>query len=262
MMRNVARLAALLAAIAFVAAAAGTSVAERAQKGSVIVTLNGGITPSELPRHQRRPVSVHLSGRVLTTDGSPLPRVNWIRLELSWRGTLFRKGLPVCPAARIRNATSRHAIERCGPAFVGEGDLFARVFVPKQPAFGVRAKIQAFNGQGKRGGPKVLVHAYSTDPPVSFVIPFAVYRKQDKTVLLTTIRRSVGPWPRVANFHVSIARRFNYRGQRRSYLSASCPVPKAFTAGFLSFARATYSFAGGEQIITESVRSCRVADPR
>jgi hypothetical protein len=44
----------------------------------------------------------------------------------------------------------------------------------------------------------------------------------------------------------------------QSYLKASCPVPKAFTAGFLSFARATYSFAGGEQIVTESVRSCRV----
>jgi hypothetical protein len=34
-------------------------------------------------------------------------------------------------------------------------------------------------------------------------------------------------------------------------------VPEKFTAGFLSLARATYTFAGGEKLTTESVRSCR-----
>ena len=45
-------------------------------------------------------------------------------------------------------------------------------------------------------------------------------------------------------------------GARHSYLSASCPVPKGFTAGFLSFARATYTFEG-DQLRIESIRSCR-----
>jgi hypothetical protein len=61
----------------------------------------------------------------------------------------------------------------------------------------------------------------------------------------------------VASFRVKVSRRFDYQGKRRSYLSATCPIPESFTAGFLSFARATYTFAGGEQIVTESVRSCR-----
>ena len=34
-------------------------------------------------------------------------------------------------------------------------------------------------------------------------------------------------------------------------------MPPKFTAGFLSFARATYTFAGGEELAIESVRSCR-----
>ena len=34
-------------------------------------------------------------------------------------------------------------------------------------------------------------------------------------------------------------------------------MPKGFSAGFLSFARATYTFEGGKQLTTESVRSCR-----
>jgi hypothetical protein len=94
---------------------------------------------------------------------------------------------------------------------------------------------------------------------VSFIIPFSVHRRPGtfRTALVALIRRSVGPWPRVANFQINVARTFSYRGKRRSYLSASCPVPEHFTAGFLSFARATYTFQGGKQVTTESVRSCR-----
>ena len=76
-------------------------------------------------------------------------------------------------------------------------------------------------------------------------------------MLITTIRRSVGPWPHVADFQIDVSRSFTYRGKHQSYLSASCPVPKGFTAGFLSFARATYTFEGGKQLTIESVRSCR-----
>ncbi len=31
-----------------------------------------------------------------------------------------------------------------------------------------------------------------------------------------------------------VSRRFSYRGQVHSYLSASCPLPPHFTSGFLS----------------------------
>ena len=91
------------------------------------------------------------------------------------------------------------------------------------------------------------------------MIPFTVRHNPGnfRTVLVTTIRRSVGPWPHVANFHIVVSRDFKLHGERQSYLSATCPVPRNFTAGFLSFARATYSFAGGAQVATETVRSCR-----
>ena len=74
--------------------------------------------------------------------------------------------------------------------------------------------------------------------------------------MITTIRRSVGRWPHVSNFRIQISREFAHHGERQSYLSASCPAPKNFTAGF-SFARATYTFADGDQLQIESVRSCR-----
>lgn len=246
----------LLAAVTLLVASAD---AERSQDGNVIVSLSGGITPRTLPRHHPVPVAVHLSGRVLTSDKAPLPRVNWIRLELAWRGALDTHGLPLCPRSRLLGADTRDALARCGDAQVGRGGLFARIFVPNQRPFDIRAHLTAFNGRTKAGRPAVLIHSYANHPPVAFVIPFSVHHEQGsfRTVLVALIRRSAGPWPHVANFQISVSRRFRNNGERRSYLKASCPIPKHFTAGFLSFARATYSFEGGKQLTIESVRSCR-----
>jgi hypothetical protein len=212
-----------------------------------------------LPRDRPAPVAVRLAGRVLTSDRSPLPRVNWIRLELAWRGVLDTHGLAVCPATRLRGTDSGQAMAACGNAEVGKGGLFAKVFVPNQNPIRVRAHLIAFNGRTGAGRPEVLVHAYTSHPPLSFVIPFRVHHTTGtfRTVLVALIRRDAGPWPHVANFQVVISRSFRHRGRQRSYLSASCPVPRGFTAGFLSFARATYTFQGGNQLTTESVRSCR-----
>jgi hypothetical protein len=246
----------LLCAAAGLGMLAVPAGAERAQRGNLIVTLNGGIKPLKLPRRKRVPVTVDLSGGVETTDGSPLPRVDRLKLELSWRGVLSTKGLPNCPRARLASTLSSEALAACPRSLVGRGRLNAKIYLPNQKPFGVRASLLAFNGKSKVGRPAVLVHAYSTDPPVSFVIPFIVKRQPGRTVLVTTIRRSVGRWPHVSNFRIQISREFAHNGERRSYLSASCPAPKNFTAGF-SFARATYTLAGGDQLQIESVRSCR-----
>jgi hypothetical protein len=252
------RLALTLAVLLAVASWAGTAGAERAQRENVIAMINGGIKPRKLPRHERVPVTVFLSGGVQTSDGSPIPRVNWIRLELAWRGAMNTHGLPVCPRERLASTTTKQALERCGDSLVGRGKLSAQIFVPNQPAFRVRGNLLTFNGRTKAGRPAVWAHAYSMDPPTSFVIPFTVRNEHNRTVLVTTIRRSLGPWPHVASFALQVSRTFHHAGAEKSYLNASCPVPKGFSAGFLSFARATYSFAGGEKIVTESVRSCRV----
>lgn len=253
------RIALSLVAAATLAIIPRLADAERAQDGDVIVSLNGGVRPRMLPRHRRVPVAVHMAGRILTADHSQLPRVNWIRLELAWRGQLRTRGLAVCPVKRIRNSTNQQSIELCHRALVGHGRLFAKVFVPNQTPLGVNAHLTAFNGRTKGGAPRVLVHAYTPSPPVSFVIPFSVHHRRGnfRTVLIATIRRSVGPWPHVSNFQIYVSRTFRYHGRWDSYLSASCPIPKHFTAGFLSFARATYALSGGRKISAEAVRSCR-----
>lgn len=253
----------LFAALLVLALFGGSATAERNQEGNLIVSLNGGITPRALPRHHPAPVVVRLAGQAATSDRTPLPRVNWIKLELAWRGVLDTKGLAVCPRVRLIGKMSGQAMRSCGSALVGRGGLDADVFIPNQKPFAVHARLLAFNGQTKAGEPAVMVHAFAPSPPVSFVIPFSVHHREGafRTVLVSMIRKTVGPWPHVANFNIAISRSFNYRGRTHSYVSASCPVPRSFTAGFLSFARATYTFEGGKQVATESVRSCRAREP-
>ena len=97
------------------------------------------------------------------------------------------------------------------------------------------------------------------NPPVSFVLPFHVRHQPGpfRTVLVSVVPRSVGPWPHFAHFQIVVGRRFSYRGHTHSYMSASCPVPPRFTEGFLSFARATFNLAEGSRVRAEAVRSCR-----
>lgn len=259
-----ARVKALLVATGLVGSslliAVADAPAERSQSGDLVVSLNGGLSPRGLPRDHRAPVALRLSGRVQTTDRSVTPRVDWIKLELAWRGRLETHGLPVCPPARLRTTTVRRARAVCGDAMVGQGHMFASIFLPYQRPIRVRAYLTAFNGRSESGKPQVLILANSKNPPLSFVIPFRIHNGPGRfrTVLVALIRRDAGPWPHVANFSVVISRHFAVRGVQRSYTSASCPVPAGFTAAPITFARATYTFAGGKQLIVSSVRACHV----
>jgi hypothetical protein len=238
---------------------AGRSQAERTESGDLIVFLRGGIAPRALPRTHSAPVAVRLEAGIRTADRVPLPRVSAIRLELAWRGALDTRGLPVCLKARLRSVDNRQAIAACGDALVGRGRLYDRVFIPGQIPFGLHAHLLVFNGKTRQGRPAVWVHAYTTNPPVSFVLPFHVRHQPGpfRTALVSIVPRSVGPWPRFAHFQIVVGRHFSYRGHTHSYISASCPVPPRFTEGFLSFARATFSLSEGHQVRAEAVRSCQ-----
>ena len=251
---------ALAATVALaVALAPGSAQGERAQTGNLIVSLNGGVDPLKLPRHQAVPVGVRLQGEVRTEDGSALPRLDEVRLELAGSGLLSTRGLAKCPGGRLKNADSHQALHRCGDALVGEGLAEASVFIPEQRPFTVRGKLLAFNGLANGGRPAIWMHIFSYEPPISLAVPFV--RKPGKgpfrTALVASLPEWVGPYPHLASFDLTLSRRFSYRGKLRSYASASCPVPKPFTAGFLSFARATYGFDDERRLSVESVRSCR-----
>lgn len=244
----------LLAGLAVVAPAHG----ERVQRGHLIASLDGGLSPLRLPREGTAPVAIHLEGGLHTDDGSTLPRVRRIELGLPGSGVVDARGLPLCRPRLLQDTRPGEARAACGAAMVGRGELKARVVLPFHAPFTVRARLQAFNARigGRRA---VVVHGFSSDPPTTLVLPFTIQRREGRfgTVLVGDLSSSLGPWPRLADFQLTLSRRFEYRGRTHSYLRASCPIPKQFTAGFFSFAKLSFKLAGGGRIGTGIARSCR-----
>lgn len=252
-------LATLGLSIVLLISLAGLAHGERSQRGNLIASLDSQFSPLKLPRHQLAPVTVSISGSVSSADGSTLPRVKQIELDLAGSSLFFTRGLPTCPLSKIHNVNNALALARCRPALVGRGRMDGQVFVEHQHPFAINAQLLAFNGR-QGGAQAIWVHAYAPSPPISFVIPFVVHNRSGHfgTELLAKMPGSVGAAPHAAEFALTVGRRFRYGGVLRSYLNASCPAPRHFTAGFFAFARVTYTLAGGQQAGTEAVRSCRV----
>lgn len=230
---------------------------ERSQYGTLIVSLDGGLSPLTLPRERTAPVAVDLTGSLQTEDGSPLPRVTEVELGLPQQGVLSTYGLPTCSHRRLLVTSSADALRACHDALVGRGQVDLTVQVPHQEPLAVHTRLLAFNARidGRRA---VLIHAYTPKPPLSVVLPFSLRHSSGRFgMTLAAQLPALGEWARVAEFKMVLSRLYTYRGRRHSYLGASCPIPKRLTAGFFSFARISYKLADGRRVSTAIVRSCR-----
>lgn len=249
----------VLVGLALLAGLAATVArGERSQRGNLIVSLDGDLAPLKLPRERPAPVAVHLEGGLQTADGALLPRVTRVELGLPAQGVLSTRGLPICTQRRLRNTTVGEALAACRGALVGNGQLRADVLLPHQVPFAIDADLLAFNGR-VRGRRAVLVHAFAVEPPTVVTLPFLVRHRDGRfgLALVADLPPTLGPWPHFAHFELTLARRYSYRGRHLSFLSASCPIPPRFTAGFFSFAKASFTLVGGGQIGTGIARGCR-----
>ncbi len=230
---------------------------ERSQYGALIVSLGGRLSPLSLPRDRATPVAVGLEGSLRTVDGSPLPRVARVEIGLPQQAVLATRGLPTCTRRKLVVTSNADALAVCGAALVGRGRFDLTVRVPHQEPFAIHTHLLAFNAriEGRRA---VLLHAYTAAPPLAVVLPFTFSHGSGRfgTKLAANLP-ALGGWARVARFKMVLWRRYADRGRRRSYLSASCPIPKRFTAGFFSFARISYKLDDGRQVSAAIARSCR-----
>lgn len=231
---------------------------EQRQRGNLVVSLDGALSPLELPRDRPAPVSVRLEGGLRTDDGSLLPRVKRIELGLPRQGVLDARGLPACSPRRLRYATTEQALTACRPALVGRGRLDAKVVLPSQAPFAIHARLLAFHARID-GRTAVVAHGFAPEPATIAVLTFEVRRSRSHlgTRLVAELPRALGPWPRVARFRMVLGRRYEHGGRPRSFISASCPLPPALTAGFFPLASASFELAGGRRLGAEIIRGCR-----
>lgn len=251
-------LAVIFASLFLLALPASVAHSERNQRGNLLVSLRGAVSPLTLPRDRQAPVSIHLDGSLATTDGSPLPRVTAIRFALAGRSGIDARGLPVCSPASLRHTRDREALAACSDSLVGHGRIEVQARVPGQAPFPVSASLLIFNGRTAAGRVALLMHAYALNPPVSVVFPF-VLRHPAGSLGNELVARGLASQPSVSGFSMTLSRRYLRGGMPRSYLVGSCPLAPSFTSGLLSLARLEFDLQGGRGIATEIVRTCRAA---
>lgn len=246
-----------LACVLLPAVAAG----EVQQREGLRVAFDGSFAPRSLPRDRGAPLRVWISGRVATSDGSQPPPLRRLELELNRHGRLSVRGLPTCRAAALQSTSTTEALERCRGALVGKGSFHASYDFGPDATIPSSGSILAFNGR-RASGPALLLHLYGTVPvQATFVLPLAIHREdrgEFGTVLRARIPKLAGGLGSVTQIALEIGREYSVRGERRSYLAASCGAPLGLDAAVFPFLRGTFAFAGRPAFRTTLLRACRV----
>jgi hypothetical protein len=235
------------------------SRAEVEQVENLRVTFDADFSPHDLPRQRPAPVKIEIQGQIATTDGTHPPALSWLEVELHRSGRIFNKGLPICSAPILQSTTTETALAACRLALVGRGNFRADVRLGRDiPATG---SILAFNSR-LGGKPALLLHFYAAVPVrFTLVVPLTIghrQRGQFGTVLRARIPKLGGGFGSITQIELGITRRYTYRGQRRSYLSAACSAPAGLQGAVFPFARASFRFASHPEIRTTLLRDCTV----
>jgi len=85
---------------------AGVAVAEQVQAGNLIVNVDGGFTPTTLPKHSYAPITLRASADISTADGSVPPPLTKVVIDFDRNGLLQTKGCR--SAGRSSSRTRRH----------------------------------------------------------------------------------------------------------------------------------------------------------
>ncbi len=250
------KLTTLICGAILLAGGATISQADFVQSGNLLVSFDAGIKPSKLPRSQLVPVKVGFKGTFENLDASDTPALETMVVRLSRGGRVDSTGLPSCSEERLQGLTSTEALGTCARALIGSGTVKSAFRFPDGKRARSRARLLLFNApQG------ILMHVYTTEPlKGTFLVPMSIHKGSGAfgTVLRARFPEIAAGYGYLTGFEMVIDRTFSYRGQKRSYVEASCPAPKGFNKVSFELARVTYAFEGGVKVRNAALGSCRV----
>jgi hypothetical protein len=243
-------LRATVLAVAAALAVAGVAVAGnqkpvKVTAGNLELTFNGGLTPEAVSKTKLTPVSLDVSGKIRTADGTHPPAMKEFLLEADKNTAVEVKGLPTCTAAKLQSQDTSHAEAICRPAIIGTGRATAEIAFPEQPPILAKTKIIAFNGGASGGTTTFYIHAYLTVPTPAAIV---------STVKITKVHngrygiKSVTSIPKIAGGSGSVTD-FNLTINKRGVLLAKCPDGKIQAHG-------TAVFTDGTRASAEVIRTC------
>ena len=119
----------------------------------------------------------------------------------------------------------------------------------------------AFNSS-KEGKPALLLHIYGSTPvQVAFVLTFRIVRVESGTfgtIFVARIPKIASELGYVSDIDLTFGRRYEFRGEERSFLSARCAAPAGFPGAIFTLARGSFTFSNGQRITSSLARNCWV----
>jgi hypothetical protein len=207
--------------------------------GNLCVADDGGISPEALPKHGKAPVTARLNAEVSTRDGSHPPPFESMDLKIDKTISLDAEGLPVCRAGQITASTTATVKRVCGEAIVGSGNAEVEVAFPEQPPFRSTGPLVLFNGGVKGPVTTLLLHAYVDVPtPTAIVVKATITKIHEDRFgmrIQAEVPRIAGGAGSVTKFDLKVGRRYTYKGEKKSFLSAGCPTDIWAAKGEASF---------------------------
>lgn len=214
------------------------------------------IGPKKLSKTKLTPATLEVTTKVTnaTTKGNvPVPATKVV-VDFDKTAKLFTKGLPTCNASQLQSVSTEIAKQNCKGAIIGKGKAAALLPVGAS-IFNVDQIVTAFNGAPTGGKPTVLLHSYGTTPVQTTLVLVGVvtnYNKQGYGPRLdVTVPLIAGGAGALTDFNVKIDKKWKYKGESKSFISAKCPNSKKLKA------RGAFTFKDGETITALSSQSCQ-----
>ena len=247
---------------AAVAAAIVASAAIAGSTGAGVTTPDGNtqsvgvqVTPRKLYKKTFTPANLEATTKLTTSAAStvPSPTVRVV-LDFDKNAKLFTKGIPTCDPAKLQSTSTTVALQQCGSAKIGSGTATALLPVGST-VYTVNQVVTAFNGVPQGGKPVVILHTYGETPIQTTLVLVGAVTNYNKggygPRLDLVVPKIAGGTGALTDFNVKISKKYKYKGQSVSFISAKCP-----NSGKLK-ARAQVTFLDGESSTPTTTQTCQ-----
>jgi hypothetical protein len=246
-----------LAVLALAATAGAVKKVEEVELrlGDLVIIGKGGFRPETLPKDHVAPIEVYGGGTLSTVSGELPPILNEITFEFDKHGLVDTTGLAVCQRSKLVATDVPAARRACGDAIVGKGAGTAIVALPEQKPIPASTGITLFNGPKKGGNNTVFVHAHLDVPAPSTVLFQVVIKKIHNGpygyLVEANIPKLVNGFGHPISGHLTVARKWTYKGKKHSYVNAQCANGRLQAKG-------RFGFEDGTLLSGTFVRPCKV----
>jgi hypothetical protein len=203
---------------------AAVAPAVQLQSGSTVLEFDGRISPKTLTKAATQPAALTFSGRVFTTDGSLPSALTKILVKVDRDLVVDTAGLPACRIGQIQSQDSKGAAKICRRSRLGRGMMAFTVAFPGAAPLPLRGRLLIFNGGTRRGVTMLLAHQFMTAPTPTVAVTRILIRRAGRKGLVVTM-----PLPRIAggagfltSFSLKFRKKYRFKGESRSVISASC----------------------------------------